>query len=368
MYNEIKNKFSMPLLALLVGASVHVGNAAQEQLTLPIGEVQEVPEFLVRTYPGRVVSVAQVNVIPQVSGEIIDVGFENGATVKKGDLLYALDHTKYEAAVKNAEAKVTSCKVELSYAESSYARHKKLVATRAVSLDAVDNALSARDGASAKLLAAEADLIVAKDNLRHCRITAPISGQIGTTLFTEGNYVTPNSGILVSLVQTSPLRVSFSISNRDYLTMFNSSLENLEKHALVTLNLSDGRPYAEKGQIEYVENVADERSDTVRVYVKFKNAKGLLKIGSSVSVTLSSNTGVLMPAIPPTSLLQDIQGPYVWVIDDAGIASRRTIARGNLLGDWLIVEKGLKPGERIVIQGPHKVRKGMKVVSPSKKN
>jgi membrane fusion protein (multidrug efflux system) len=66
--------------------------------------------------------------------------------------------------------------------------------------------------------------------------------------------------------------------------------------------------------------------------------------------------------------LQDIQGPYVWVIDDAGIASRRTIARGNLLGDWLIVEKGLKPGERIVIQGPHKVRKGMKVVSPSKKN
>jgi multidrug efflux pump subunit AcrA (membrane-fusion protein) len=74
-----------------------------------------------------------------------------------------------------------------------------------------------------------------------------------------------------------------------------------------------------------------------------------------------------MPAIMPTALLQDIQGPYVWVLDKDGIASRRTIARGDLKGDWLVVEKGLKPGERIVTQGAHKVRKGMKVVEPKAK-
>ena len=110
--------------------------------------------------------------------------------------------------------------------------------------------------------------------------------------------------------------------------------------------------------------MADERTDTIRVYVKFQNATRILKVGTSVGVTLSSSTGVESPVIPPTALLQDIQGPYVWVVDEDGIASRRTIARGDLKGDWLVVEKGLKPGEKIVIQGAHKVRKGMKIVNP----
>lgn len=353
-------------LALAVVQSVVAADKpaklAANEIRLPVGSVVEVAEFQVKTYPGRVVPVEQVNVIPQVSGEILEIGFENGALVQKGDLLYRLDSVKYEAAVKNAEAKVAECKASLSYAELSYSRHKKLVGTRAVSLDAVDNALSARDSAKAALAAAQADLTVAKDNLRHCRIEAPIAGKIGTTAQTEGNYVTPNSGVLVSLVQTSPLRVSFSISNRDYLEMFNAKLVNLKDHAVVTLTLSDGRSYAEKGELEYVENMADERTDTLRVYVKFRNQKQILNIGTTVAVTLSSKIGVKRPAIPPTAILQDIQGPYVWIVGKDGIAVRRTIARGDLNGDWLIVEKGLKPGEKLVVQGAHKVRKGMKII------
>lgn len=346
-----------------VGADKNSAELSANEIRLPIGTVTEVAEFQIKTYPGRVVPVEQVNVIPQVSGEILEIGFENGAHVQKGDLLYRLDSIKYEAAVKNAEAKVAECKATLSYAELSYARHKKLVGTRAVSLDAVDNALSARDSAKAALAAAQADLTVAKDNLRHCRIEAPIAGKIGTTVHTEGNYVTPNSGVLVSLVQTSPLRVSFSISNRDYLEMFNAKLVNLQDHAAITLSLSDGRDYNEKGEIEYVENMADERTDTLRVYVKFPNKQQILNIGTTVGVTLSSKIGVKRPAIPPTAILQDIQGPYVWVVEKNGSAVRRTIARGDLNGDWLIVEKGLKAGEKLVIQGAHKVRKGMKVVA-----
>jgi membrane fusion protein (multidrug efflux system) len=167
-----------------VGADKNSAELSANEIRLPIGTVTEVAEFQIKTYPGRVVPVEQVNVIPQVSGEILEIGFENGAHVQKGDLLYRLDSIKYEAAVKNAEAKVAECKATLSYAELSYARHKKLVGTRAVSLDAVDNALSARDSAKAALAAAQADLTVAKDNLRHCRIEAPIAGKIGTTVHT----------------------------------------------------------------------------------------------------------------------------------------------------------------------------------------
>ena len=330
-------------------------------ITLPVAEVTEIADFKTRTYPGRVVPIAQVNVVPQVSGEILEVGFENGSAIKEGQMLYRLDPVKYEAAVKNAEAKVAECKANLSYAELSYTRHKKLLESRAVSLDAVDNALSQRDSSRAAYAAAQAELISARDNLKHCSITAPIDAKAGSTAFTKGNYVTTSSGTLVTLVQYRPIRVRFSISNREYLEMFGGTTKSLREDGVVQLALADGREYTEPGEIEYTENASDERTDTMQVYACFQNEAFNLKPGGTVTVTLTTKKGVMRPAIPPTAILQDVQGPYVWVLDDQNRASRRSVARGDVSGDWLFVEKGLKKGERIVRDGAHKVRKGMTV-------
>ena len=121
---------------------------------LPLVEVGETRDFCARKYPGRVTPVEEVRIVPQVSGEILEVSFANGAAVKKGDLLYRLDPVKYEAAVKNAEAKVVELKASLAYAEKSAVRHADLIRTRAVSQDAYDNALSQRDAARAALASA----------------------------------------------------------------------------------------------------------------------------------------------------------------------------------------------------------------------
>lgn len=337
-------------------------------LVLPVGEVKTIPVFKERMYPGRVTAIQRVDVTPQVSGEILEVAFENGSIVKAGDVLYRLDPVKYEAAVKNAESKLAECKANMQYAELSYERHKKLMETRAVSLDAVDNALSQRDSSRSAYEAAQAELIAARDDLDHCVIVAPISGKLGTTAKTKGNYVNAGQGSLVTLVQTSPLRVAFSVANRDFLEMFHAKLKNLKEDAIITLTLADGRRYEEEGTVEYFDNVADEHTDTIRIYVLFKNVSRLLKIGTSVSITLTTRKGVECPAVPPTAVLQDIQGPYVWVLDKDGVASRRTIARGDLKGDWLVVEKGLESGERVVVEGAHRVRKGMKIGPFEKKN
>lgn len=331
------------------------------QVTLPVVEVKAVADRPVRTYPGRVVPVAQVNVIPQVSGEILEVAFENGSVVKPGDLLYRLDPVKYEAAVKNAEAKVAECKATLSYAELSNTRHQKLLETRAVSLDAADNALASRDSARAALEAAKADLISARDDLRHCRITAPIAAKVGSTQFTAGNYLQKGQGTLVSLVQYRPIRVRFSMSNRDYLEMFGGSTRRCREEGVVSLRLADGTAYKEQGAIEYSENAADERTDTIQFYALYPNLEYGLRPGGTVSVSLTPKKGVLRPAVPPTAVLQDVQGPYVWVVGADGAAERRYIARGGIEGDWQFVEKGLTVGERVVADGGHKVRKGMKV-------
>jgi RND family efflux transporter MFP subunit len=334
------------------------------EMTLPVGEVKMIPVHHERAYPGRVVAIQRVDVVPQVSGEILEVNFRNGQDVKEGDVLYRLDSVKYEAAVKNAEANLVRCRANVKYAELSYERHKNLLNTRAVSMDAVDNALSQRDSARAAYAAAQAALDAARDDLDHCTIEAPISGQIGTTAKTRGNYVSAGSETLVSLVQTSPLRVSFALANRDFLQMFQARFQNLQTNSNVVLTLPDGRVYDEKGEVEYVENVADEYTDTLRVYVTFANASRVLKVGTTLGIQLSASTGVDCPAIPSTAILQDIQGPYVWVLDGDGIASRRTIARGDLKGGWVVVEKGLAAGEKIVVQGAHRVRKGMKIVNP----
>ena len=327
------------------------------ELVLPVTEVRGVADRRPRNYPGRVVAIQKVDVVPQVSGEILEVCFENGADVRAGDVLYRLDPVKYEAAVKNAESKLAEAKANAKYAELSYSRHKNLLEKRAVSLDAADNALSQRDSSRAALAAAQAELVAAKDDLAHCTIVAPIAGKLGTTSKTKGNYVNKGSETLVTLVQQDPVRVRFSIANRDLLETFRGAGVSRED-ATVDLTLADGVTKVRDGVPEYMENAADEQTDTVQVYVRFGNADKLLTVGGTVGVTLTARKGATRPAIPPTAILQDTQGPYVWALDSEGRAERRTVARGDLGGDWLFIEKGLRIGERVVADGAHKVRKG----------
>ena len=336
---------------------------AAAEIVLPVAEVVEKSDMQVKTYPGRVVPVAKVDVVPQVSGEILEVAFDNGAVVKEGDVLYRIDPVKYEAAVKNAESKLQECKANVKYSELSYERHKKLLETRAVSLDAVDNALSQRDSSRAAFAAAQAELLSAKDDLKHCTITAPISGKLGTTAKTRGNYATKGSEALVTLVQNAPIRVRFSVSNREFLDMFGGMSRRIKEEAKISLALANGEPYAEAGEVEYVDNSADEYTDTICVFALFPNAERKLKPGGTVRVSLTSQNGVPRPAIPSTAVLQDVRGPYVWVVGGGDVAERRYIARGDMCdgGAMLFVEKGLKVGERLVADGGHRVKPGMTV-------
>ena len=330
-------------------------------LVLPVAEVSMHPDDLKSTYPGRVVSIAQVDVVPQVSGEIREVAFANGASVQVGDVLYRVDSVKYEAAVKNAESKLAESKANAHYAEISYERHKKLLDTNAVSLDAVDNALSLRDSSRAAYAAAQADLVAAQDALNHCTIVAPIAGKLGSTVKTAGNYVTAGSLVLVSIVQHDPVRVAFSISNRELLELTGGVGRRAKDDVKIEITLADGSTYDGPCEIEYVENRADETTDTVMIYARCGNPSRKLVPGGTVAVTVMSRDGVMRPAIPPTAVLQDTQGPYVWVVGPDGAVQRRTVARGRLQGDWLFIEKGLSVGERVVADGAHRVRRGMTV-------
>ena len=268
---------------------------------------------------------------------------------------------KYEAAVKNAEARVVELKAGLAYAEKSAVRHTELLRTRAVSQDAYENALSQRDAAAAALAAAEAELVSARDDLKHCRIVAPIAGKVGTTAFTEGNYVTKGGATLVSLVQVSPIRVSFAIANGDYHDRFRSDARKISDEALVKLRFLAGDDDFATGRVEYVENASAAETDTTDVYALFANADGVLKGGQTVMVTLLAAKGTPRASVPPNAVVQDMQGAFVWIVDADGRPSKRYVVRGAIADGRQIVLSGLKPGERIVADGTHKVKAGVRV-------
>lgn len=333
------------------------------ELTLPLAEVVEKPDFCESHYPGKVVPIARVEIVPKVSGEILSVEFQNGQRVQAGDVLYRLDSVKYEAALELAKAKLEEMRAAMRYAEQSYNRHQMLEDSKAISQDAIDNALSIRDSTRAAYQAALANYTSAQDDLRHCTIVAPISGKIGTTQKTEGNYVNAGSSTLVTIVQLDPIRVRFAVSNREILDLLTAEdgARRQKDNVAISITLANGMPLGTEGTIEYLDNESDAATDTVNLYAKFENPIRRLVPGGTVAVSVASKSGVRRIAVPPTAVLQDTQGPYVWVVGKDGLLERRSIARGDLVGDWLFVEKGLSVGEKIVKDGAHRVRRGDRV-------
>ena len=347
----------------LSATALSVASAMAATLTLPVEKVRSAPDPMEKTFPGRVVAVQRVDITPEVSGDIIEVCFSNGQIVKEGDVLYRIMPVKYKSALKNAQAKVAECRAKKAYAEGNAARHEKLAPGKAVSQDALEAARSERTVATAALEAAEAELAVAEYNLDRCDIKTPIAGKTGTSNLTRGNPASPSTP-LVTVVQIQPIRVRFSISSADFLTLFGGKSRTLKEQGEVSVTLANGTTFSEKGEVEYTENVADEATDTMRVYATFPNAERILRPGSTVGVVLRNKAGAVCAAVPPAAVMQDAEGASVWVVGADGRASRRRIAGARISGSDMLVASGVKEGEIVVADGVHKVEEG-DVVKPA---
>ncbi|MGN0845271.1 MAG: efflux RND transporter periplasmic adaptor subunit [Kiritimatiellia bacterium] len=322
--------------------------------------VKEISQTTERRYRGRILSPETVVVVPQVSGTIEEVAFTEGQTVKKGQLLYRIDDVKYVAAVESAKASIAQCEATLVYAKKTADRTQTLFERKVASADDLDAAISSRDAAAAALAAAKASLITAEDNLKHTRIVSPVDGKLGLNSFSVGNYVTPSSGGLATIVCQDPLRLVFPVSSGDFLRYYGSEAGLREKFA-IQITLADGTVYAQPGKIEFVDNRANATTDSINVYAKFENPEGLLIPGGTVTVSVTEKNLKNEVAVPLSAVVHDQSGAYVWVLDASNIPVRRDIAEGDMLESVSIVKEGLVKGERIVTLGTHKVFPGVAV-------
>lgn len=342
--------------------------AAAAQTAVSVGKVTEVEDNSSRRYTGLVESPAVVQITPQVSGEILSVNFKEGSHVKQGAILYQIDPTKYKATLQSAEARIKEINANLDYARKDFERNATLLKSNVASLDKMEIAKSKLGALEASLLSAEADKIRAEDDLKHCTIRAPHDGMMSVTNFAAGNYVTPNSGPLASLIKVHPCRVKFAISTADYLRMFGNR-RALKNDSVIRLRLSNGSEYSESGQITIVDNKANQKTDALILYAEFSNKDFGLIIGSTVSVTLSKKTGTKRIAVPVPALVYDNNGSFVYVVDpDTKKVTKKYVIPDTIIGKYQLLQpteitgtQGVALGDIVVTRGTHKLIPGTEI-------
>ena len=288
--------------------------------------------------------------------------FTEGTIVKKDQLLFTLDKREYEAKLLQAKAQLEGSLARLGKAETDERRLKPLAERRAVPQQDYDNAAANLETARAGVSAARADVVGSELDLSYTTIRSPISGLIGRRLVSPGNLVGKGDATLLDTVSSiDPIRVNTTISEAEYLRLFANRKERGNSSGQLELILADGSVFPHKGKLVIVDRAVDQKTGTLNFVAEFPNPEGQLRpgqFGRVRAVTEMARDAILIPK----RAVQEIQGmKSVLVVGADNMVALRTIQPGETVGDLLVVRAGLKPGERVIVDGVQKARPGSKV-------
>ena len=362
------------------------GALAQEQPAAapPIVETAAVklaPVTSQSEFVGSVVAAQQVALTARVEGFLDEVNFTEGSFVEADSVAFVIEKDTYEAAVEGAQAQLesataaeASAQANLKLQDLTLVRQQQLLKTNAVSQSVVDQAQATRDGAQAQVDQANAQIALmqsqlrtAQLNLSYTDVKSPIAGRIGKANITEGNLISPQSGPLATVVQTDPIRVVFSISDREYLDVVkalkpdNSGIAADAAAFQPKLRLPDGTDYDQPGKIAFLDNTIDPATGTIAVYAEFANPELKLVPGQFVQVTVQAGESVELPVVPASAILQDQEGAYVFGLGEGNRAEIRRVTLGQRVGTDVAVTSGLAQGEMVIVSGIQKVQPGVAV-------
>ncbi len=299
-----------------------------------------------------------VDLVARVEGYLIKRLFEEGMSVKKGQLLYEIEPQIYEAKVNIAEAELDKAKASQKNANIEYERQKTLVEQKATSERKYDDASAAKMEADAQVEEAAANLVLAKQNLSYTKIYSPFDGQIGFNVYSVGNLVNQSSGTLATVVSVDPMRVEFVINELDLLELLRTRDGQARPKLRVRLFFQDGTEFEEEGKISYWNNRVDPRTGTFLLQALFSNKKGHLMAGMFARVNIGPADPTRAVLIPQTALMADLAGDYVYIVGKDGKVERRDLELGYRDRVNVVVQSGLKPGESVIVEGVQKVRPG----------
>lgn len=325
--------------------------------------IQEVDVSASRTFTGRIEAMEKVGVRARVDGFLQPRRFEEGALVKKGDVLFEIDPSSYQVNVTLAEANLANAEAARALAQITLDRQQELYTRNsgAISKQQIDQSSASLKQADAVVKARQSDLNNAKLMLGYTTITAPFDGKVGRATYSTGEYVGPSSQPLVSIVQQDPVYVSFPLPQAVLLESIKDGRDKSDYFLQITL--ADGSVYPEKGKIEFADVSASTSTDSVTVRARMANPKGYLIDQQIVQVAVVRNESEKRLLLPQSALLLDQQGSFTLTVDADGKVGIARLKLGAQRGSSMIVEEGLKAGDRVVVSGHQKARPGQMVAT-----
>jgi len=321
-------------------------------------ELKEIPLDVQEEYIASVEPVQQVMVRSEVSGYIDHTHFKEGALVEEGDLLFTIDQQQYQAIVEVRVAELASASAEVNRADK-FLKRMHGASERSVSQADLDTAESDHLQAVANLKQAEANLNLAKIDLAYAEIRAPISGRIGAAMLTKGNYVNASADMLAHIVQTDPIRVAFSMTDRAYLTLRQKILDGTADGMVAQVKLPNGVILPVAGKKEFDDNAMNPMTGTLAVRYLFDNPNELLVAGGYATIMLGKAERPMGLRIPQRAVLVGPDGPYVLTVDEAGTVGTAPVELGDTIDADIVIVSGLTAGDRVVVDGLQKVQPGM---------
>lgn len=362
------------LLTLLAGcaekphAEISLPEPQVEVITVTARTIKDEPEFIGQTEAFRPVEIRS-----QVSGIINKVFFTEGRNVKKGDRLYLIDPVPFRAIYNSNKAKVAQAEARLTQARQDLARVRPLLAKQAVSKKNVDDAEAEVLAAKAALEAARNDLVKAKFDLDNTLITAPVQGRIGRSQFYEGRLISAQTTLLTTIDQLDPMYVNVSVPESYLLRRRRELAEQKVQRPDIfqlrgVMTFSDGSVYAEEGVLDFADIALRPETGTLQGRFRFPNPAGKESPGRSyfypgqfVKIRLKGYIRTNAILVPQRAVQQGTIGSFVYVIDEEEKAELRPVQASAWHGNEWLIEEGLHAGERVVVEGFHRILPGTRV-------
>jgi membrane fusion protein (multidrug efflux system) len=370
-----RKRFATRLICLSLTALVLAAcDSAQDAATMPV-PIVEVVDSVRRDVPltiemvGTTLGAQDVPIRARVEGFLETMNFQEGLFVKKGDLLYTIDPQPFQAMLVAAQSGLAGAQTALAKAEADLGRIRPLAEMKAVSEQDLDAAVAQDAAARAGVRAAEAQVELAEIELSYTRISAPIDGLIGLTKARPGEFVgrEPNPVVLNTLSDIDPIRVRFSISEREYLILARYYLleggrtDRGQGQSDLELILADGTMHKHTGRTTAMSQAIDPQTGTYSVDATFPNPNGLLLPGQFARVRAPYRTLEDVVVVPKKALVE-LQGRYrIYVVTPDNTVAIREVTPGPAKGNELVIESGLDAGEQVIVEGTQKVRAGTAV-------
>ncbi|ARP82128.1 efflux transporter periplasmic adaptor subunit [Bordetella genomosp. 8] len=359
------------VLALTLAACGKKDNAAATASKPTVGVVtlKAQPVSLTTELPGRTSPFRVAEVRPQVNGIVLKRLFTEGGTVKAGQQLYQIDPALYQATLDSQRAALARAEAQVKTATLLAERYKPLTETRAISRQTYDDAVASRDQAKADVLSAKAAVDTARINLVYTKVLSPIEGIIGRSNVTEGALVTANqTNALASIQQIDPIYVDVVQSSvqllrlQDQLAKGEIKRAAGEQAAQVGLTLEDGTQYNHDGKLQFSEVTVDQSTGSVTLRAVFPNPEHRLLPGMFVRAKLVDGVATEGLLVPQRGVSRNQRGsPIAYIVDDQGKIQTRDLVTDRAIGANWLVTSGLKPGDKVVVEGVQTIRPGMEV-------